>query len=301
MGKIILVGLLALLAGCDRGSVYSEPVPGAPPNPASSSTVELRSMLPAEARPVGVAITPNGKRYVLDQRSGFYEVGSLSARLVLNVSGFSGLELTDVVALDDNRFAFTAENDGFLFDLRTNDFVSYFCYLPSLPPEPMAGTGGGPGVAPVTTPLSISQALELEGVQVKQRTESVAYNPDSLQLFAQPRTFRLDTGAIAGSELFVFDDGGGEPVRVEPMSSATYVAGGMATLPGDRLLLGARNRIDELRRVIALDPDSLQSELVPVRALDSAIDITGMARTPSGELWILDGAAQRLIRIDGAL
>ncbi|HEY6077970.1 MAG TPA: hypothetical protein VIW29_04165, partial [Polyangiaceae bacterium] len=101
---------------------------------------------------------------------------------------------------------------------------------------------------------------------------------------------------------FVFNDGGGEPVRVVPMSSATYVAGGMATLPGergviqlepsDRLLLGAGNRIDE---------PSLQGELQPVRVLDAAIDITGMARTPSGELWVLDGAAQRLLRIDGAL
>jgi hypothetical protein len=296
MGKIVLIGLLALLAGCDLGSQYSEPVPELPPNSASSSTLELRPMLPAEARPVGVAITPSGRRYVLDQRSGFYEVSSLGARLVLNVSGLSGVELTDVVALDDNRFAFTAENDGFLFDLRTNDFVSYFCYLPSQPSppqeEPMAGTAGGPAVVPVATPLSISQTLELQGVEVKQRTESVAYNPDTLQLFAQPRTFRLDTGAIAGSELFVFNDGGGEPVRVVPMASATYVAGGMATVPGDRLLLGVANRIDEL---------SLQGELRPLRALDSAIDIAGMARTPSGELWILDGAAPRLLRIDGVL
>jgi hypothetical protein len=196
-----------------------------------------------------------------------------------------------VVALDADRFAVTAENDGFLLNLRTKELTSYFCYLPSVPPpvdEP-GGVAGGPSQPPISTPLSISQTLELQGVAVKQRTESVALNPDTRQLFAQPRTIRLDTGGVAGSELFVFAEGGGEPIQVLPLAQTDFVAGGMVAAPGNRLLLGAGSAIFET---------TLSDGLKVVRQLDQAIEIAGMARAPDGSIWVLDSASSRLLKVE---
>jgi hypothetical protein len=288
MKRAFLIGLMVALAGCDRGSA-TEPDDG-PAAPTSTTNVELRTLFPSGAVLVGVTVTPNGKRYVLDQRSGLYEVGASSAKLVFNTTGLNGVELTDVVALDDDRFALTAENDGFLYDTRTQAFTSYFCYLPSPPAQPqdMPAAGGSPSQVP-TPPLSVSQTLQLNGISVKQRTESVAFNPDTRQLFAQPRTTRLDDGSIAGSELFVFNEAGGEPIRVLPFASTDFAAAGMVAAPGDQLLLASGSNIYEA---------TLDGELKLYQRLDSAIDITGMARAPDGGVWLLDGAAERLIRFD---
>jgi hypothetical protein len=295
MRNIFLIGLVLALAGCDRGSATeSDTTP--PPPTGSASDVQLANLLPAGAVLVGVTITPDGKRYVLDQRSGLYELGESSASLVFNTSGLNGVELTDVVALDNDRFALTAENDGFLYDKRTQAFESYFCYLPSAPPnDPMPGGGGssagagGSPTQPVTPPISISQSLELNGIAVKQRTESVAFNTGTRQLFAQPRTTRLDNGSMAGSELFVFNEGGGQPIQVLPFVDTSFVAGGMVSAPGNRLLLGAKNVVYEV---------TLDGSFTPRLTLEAGVDISGMAASPNGTLWLLDSASQRLLKLD---
>ena len=76
-------------------------------------------------------------------------------------------------------------------------------------------------------PPSVSQMLRSEGIEVKERTESVAFNPDTFQLFAQPQQIRLDTGEVMGSELFIFSDGGGQPIAVQSMPNLSFIAGGM--------------------------------------------------------------------------
>ncbi len=284
MTKLGLLALVVVLAGCERGTLSTEGV-----EETSHSKVELTKLLPPDSVVVGATIAPDGKRYVLDQRSGLYEIQGSSARLVLNVTGLGGVQLTDVVALDSWRFALTAENDGSLFDARTGQLDSYFCYLPSPPttPEPgPMGQGGGPPI--VLAPLSISQTLQLEGVAVSQKTESVAFNPNTRQLFAQPRTVRLDSGAVAGSELFVFAEAGGEPVRVVPIPDPAFVAGGMVVVPGDRLLLGAKSIVYEL---------SLDGQVFALRELDEAVDIRGMTLDENGDVWILDGAARQLVKL----
>jgi hypothetical protein len=289
-----LIGLVVALSGCDLGTTS----PDAPEPPASeqASTLDLARRMPPDAQLVGVAITPAGKRYVLDQRSGLYEVNEAAATLRFNTTGLAGIELTDVVALDESRFALTAENDGFLLDLDSGQLSTYFCYLPALPPDDPANNPGGTAgsasmvpTTPVSGPLSISQTLRMQGVEVSQRTESVAFNPDTKQLFAQPLTIRLDTGAVAGSELFIFDEGGAEPVQVLSMSEASFVAGGMTTL-GNRLLLGSERSIFE---------QLWSGTRARLATLDGAVDIAGMARAPDGTVWVLDGRAKRLIRVDG--
>ncbi len=288
MARVFLIGLLVTLSGCEVETSPSGET-------TSSSEIRLRELLPADAVLVGVTVAPDGKRYVLDQRSGLYEIGDNEAKLVFNATGLNGVELTDVVALDADRFALTAENDGFLFDARTQTFASYFCYLPAPPPESPEGSagsassGGSPSVEPVPSPISVSQTLQLEGIAVTQRTESVAFNPGTRQLFAQPRTIRLDTGSAAGSEVFVFNEAGGQPISVIPLSDASFVAAGMVVAPGDRLLLGAGSDLFEV---------TLDGGFQPLRQLDGAIDITGMARAPNGDVWLLDGAGLRLIKLE---
>jgi hypothetical protein len=269
--KPFIFGLLFAISGCavDRGA---RDVAGA------ESETSLRGLLPDNAVLVGVTVTPDGKRYVLDRRSGLYELGDSSATRVWDTTSLSGIELTDVVALENERFAVTAENDGFLLNVREHSFSSYFCYVPSTPQPP-------------AKPISVSQTLALEGIAVKQRTESVAFNPDSLQLFAQPQTVRLDTSTVAGSELFVFDQTGGQPIQVFSLDPS-FVAGGMVAASGGRLIVGAGNEIFEL---------SSSGELTLLRELDASITITGMASSPNGELWVLDAAGQRLVAVRGVL
>jgi hypothetical protein len=271
--KYRLVGLVLALAGCDLGE--SAEAPDVPP---AQSELSLRGVVPDDALLVGVTEAPSGRRYVLDRDSGLYELGS-SSPLVWNTTGLTGIELTDVVALDDERFAVTATNDGFLFDARNHGLSSYFCYLPALPSEPQGQT------------VSVSQMLQQQGIAVEQRTDSVAFNPDTQRLFAQPRTFRLDTGAVAGSELFVFSSSGGQPIQVVPLGP-DFVTGGMAATITGRLLLGSHNLIYEVE---------LSGAISVFRELDSAFEITGMSATPKGELLILDGPGQRLLTLRGAL
>jgi hypothetical protein len=272
MAKIQLVGLLALLCGCGAEAPAPAPAPGAD----WKSNLSLGGLVPNDAELVGVTIAPDGARYVLDRRLGIYEVTDDKASLVWNTSGLG--EFTDLVALDEQRLAVTAVNDGFLFDLKTHTFSSYFCYLPSLPPS---GS---------TDPGSVSAQLQSQGIAVEQRTESVAFNAQTEQLFAQPQTTRLDTGAVAGSELFVFAPGGGQPIQVRALPSE-FVANGMVSL-GDRLILGANRTLYEA---------TLDGQFNAVADLGAATQVSGLARAPNGSLWILDGLAKRLTKFEGTL
>ena len=269
IARVFGLALLLALGGCDVGRSSAE---------ASPTTTSELGALPADAQLVGVAITPSGKRYVLDQRSGLYRIDAAGAVLVFNTTGLAGLEFTDIVALDDTHFALTAENDGFLFDLSTGNLSSYFCYLPP-PPQ------GEQGSSQPATLISVSQTLQLAGIAVSQRTEAVAFNPNTRQLFAQPRTTRLDTDSIAGSELFVFDPAGGEPISVFSLDSG-FVAKGMVVID-DRLFLGSGSSLWEAA------PDGA---LTRVGEVDSSIDLNGMARAPDGALWLLDGKGRRLVK-----
>jgi hypothetical protein len=66
---------------------------------------------------------------------------------------------------------------------------------------------------------------------VKQRTESVAFNPNTRQLFAQPRTIRTDTGSVEGSEVFVFAEAGESRLPCCHWQTAPSLQGGWSRCP----------------------------------------------------------------------
>ncbi len=274
-GRWIAAAALLALGACGT----SDPPAPPPPQGDFRSSIDLTTRLPANADPVGVAASPEGQLYVLDRNNGLYRIEGAGATLVFPAS--ASAQLTDVVALGDERFALTAVNDGYMLDLHNQTFLSYFCYLPALPPDP-AGDPGGPTVIP-----TVSTQLRSQGIEVEERTESVAFSPESLQLFAQPQTFRLDTGQVMGSELFVFSDGGGQPIAVQSMPSPSFIAGGMLAVDGQRLLLGSRNQI------YTMDQGAGPTL---TRTFDPSIDISGLARDTSGYLLLLDRAGRRLLQ-----
>jgi hypothetical protein len=137
---------------------------------------------------------------------------------------------------------------------------------------------------------SISQELRAQGIAIVERTEAVAVNAGSGQIFAQPRTLRIDGAGVAGSELFVFDTSGGQPTATRRFERTEFVAGGAAFVFQTSLVLGSGSSLyisegwaDDVRRIAS----------VP-----GASDITGMASLPSGNLLVLDGPGKRLIELD---
>ena len=274
--RLIAVAALLSLGACDGSQLDPDPAGGE-----FKSQVNLAPLLPANADPVGIAVSPEGKRYVLDRNSGLYELGAGTARLVYDTP--DSLEVTDVVALGSDRFAVTAVNDGYMLDLHNQSFSSYFCYLPADMPT---GPGGTPTVVP-----SVSQTLRSQGIEVQERTESVAFNPVTLQLFAQPQTIRLDTGEVAGSELFTFAESGGQPIAVITMPELRFIAGGMVAVDGVRLLLGRGNAIYEMTGSPTPGPNMVR------QLADGTINIAGLALDTDGDLLVLDRAGRRLLEM----
>jgi len=260
------------------------------------AVTELGALFPASAALVGVALVPGSDRpYVLDARAGLYELTGDGAKLVFDLpasrvlggsaDGAPPAELTDV-AFDIWRFqaegtlgfALTAENDGFLLSLPSGSLTSHFCYLP-------------PATDWVTTSTpSVSQELREQGIQVAERTEAVAVSDLSGQIFAQPRTVRMDGAGVAGSELFLFDTGGGQPVGTRRFERIDFVAGGAAFLGQLALVLGSGDGL-----YVTLGwADDVQR----VATLSGVREITGIATLPSGNLLVLDGPNERLLEVD---
>lgn len=254
------------------------------------------AQLPAQAELTGVAIDPmTAQLYVLASRHGIYRVEASSASLVFDlqqadVLGPDGLsttspeELTDLVAVAREEglgFVVTAENDGFMVWPGEHRLWSYFCYLPEfvgpVPDEPQV--------------LTASQELRAQGVDVIERTEAIAVDPNSGDIYAQPRTLRLEDRAVMSSELFLFDSAGGDaPYAALRFDDLDFVAGGMAAHSDFTLLVGQDEHL------------FVSTEFGRLRWANSLdATITGLALNErSGELVVLDGPGRRLIVLDYA-
>lgn len=267
------------------------------PNLQPQSSRELGAYFPPQVELVGVALDArdaSAQPYVLDARTGLYQLTSSGAQQVFDlrasrVSGGTGdgsppVELTDV-AFDLARsleretpsFAITAENDGFALDLPGATLESYFCYLPrTFAP------------APAST-QSVSQELRQQGIAVVERTEALALNPVTRQIVAQPRTLRLDGGGVAGSELFVFDAAGGDPIGSWRLERTEFAAGGAAFQLGTYLAFGFGSDL--------YFTGDWGSDVVRQLHLVGVEKITGLAARENGDLLVLDGPQRRLLEI----
>lgn len=178
------------------------------------------------------------------------------------------------------RFVLTAENDGFLLSLPSAALTSHFCYFPSLTDE-----------AATPTPPGVSQELRAQGIPIVERTEAVAVNDGSGQIFAQPRTLRMDGAGVAGSELFVFDTAGGQPTGTRRFERTDFAAGGAAFVFQTSLVLGSGSSL-----YITLDWDD---DVRRIARVAGGSEITGMASLRGGNLLVLDGPSKRLLELDG--
>jgi hypothetical protein len=261
------------------------------------ASTDLAAFFPEDAQLVGVAIDPRqagNLPVVLEARTGLYQLGTAGAQLVFDLrasrvfggtgDGSPPVELTDV-AFDVERaqqtgqqsFALTAENDGFALALPSTRLDSYFCYFPSRV-QPL------PGPAP-----SLSQELREQGVAVVERTEAVALNPITSQIVAQPRTLLLDSGGVAGSELFVFDAAGGQPLGTWRLERSEFAAGGAAFLEQTYLTLGFGADL--------YFTGGWGETVVRQLHLSGVERITGLATQPDGDLLVLDGPTRRLLEV----
>jgi hypothetical protein len=294
--RAALVSALTLLSlACAQGErTRDQPLPSGGPDPSTppppleafgSGTVDLSPWFPGDSQLVGVAVGARGERYILDQKTGLLRLGADgTGELVLDTGNLErryglspGLVWTDVVGYGEDRFLITAENDGFLLDLWAGTFNSYFCYFPAT------------DVGSLEPPMSISQELDRQGIPVAQRTNSVAFNRDTGDIFAQPQTLRLDRASdgVAGSELFVFSSTGGQPVLVQPLSDLGFSAGGMVA-DRSRLILGFGNALYQ----IAGDVPEV------VFQLEDDVVVTGLALTDDRSLLVLDGPSRRLLQLE---
>jgi hypothetical protein len=101
----------------------------------------------------------------------------------------------------------------------------------------------------------------------------------------------MDTASVAGSELFVFDSTGGQPIGTRRFERSDFVAGGAAFLFQSSLVLGSG---DGLYVSGGWTSDARHVATV------SGVAITGLASLPSGNLLVLDGPGKRLLELDPA-
>jgi hypothetical protein len=74
MVRLAVIGAIVFFAACE-GTVNQPPAMTEKPWNAETRL----DMLPADALPVGIAVTPSGRRYVLDRRHGLYELNGVMA------------------------------------------------------------------------------------------------------------------------------------------------------------------------------------------------------------------------------
>lgn len=141
----------------------------APPSQEPQGQVDLRAAFgSADVQPIGLAIAPNGDRFIFDETSGLYRLDGDVATPVVPMSALPDpgpeapvrFPVTDIVALGANQFAITAIGDGYLLDTSAMTLVQHFCYVPDSLPEYLV-----------------------------QRTDALAYDAATDKLLAQPLTF----------------------------------------------------------------------------------------------------------------
>jgi hypothetical protein len=259
-----------LLALTFAGAACGGPrVPGEPQKP--ENRTDLRRALSADdVDVVGVAF--DRAPYVLDAKLGLYRIETdgtgtrivdletLSARAPLQES------LTDLAAIGGGRFALTALNDGFVYDMESGAFEQHFCYEP--------GWIGD----------------RFDPVPVVQSTHSVAVDAAGNRIYAQPQTLeRDDRDEVLLSQVGVWDLETGTELEWYDVPDADFFAGGMM-VERDHVVLLAEG--DVIHRF-----DLLSGVMEPITQIDGVSEIRGLAQNAEGKLLVLDGIADEVVMV----
>jgi hypothetical protein len=253
------IGVVAIGAGCT-----TDPKPTAQP----AGRLDLRQAIGvADASPIGVAVTPDGVRYVMDETRGLYQIEGESAVAVMPMSALPTpdvpikLPITDLVAISRGVFALTAIGDGYILDTAAQTLTQKFCYLPDGTPS-----------------------------YLTQRTDAIAYDADRDQLYAQPLTFDPE-GVLQYSQLAGYMRTTGTAVVWYGVDNSV-AAGGMAIIPDTGLVLGQDAHLDRF------DPDTSKTVPWDDLARYGVESIQGLAIDRStGSLLVVDGASDELVEI----
>lgn len=259
---------VALLVMAVTGCASEAPTPFEP-----RSRVDLRQAIAsgADVHAIGVAVTPDGQRFVFDESLGLYRIDGSAATEVVRMDRLPApavpvqLPFTDVVAVAPGVFALTAIGDGFLLDTSAMTMTQHFCYVPE-------------GTPPDLT----------------QRTDAIGYDPALDRIYAQPRTFEAG-GNLLGSQLagYLRDTGGLTEWREVGFDVA---AGGMAVVPDLGLVLGQGSLLD---RYDVSDPQTLRVDRVTDLGSIGVSSIQGLAYDATARtLIVLDGATDELVELD---
>ena len=257
--RTVLVGA-ALLAGCaDQAGMPQAPV----------ARIDLRAAFGVTAiEPVGIAVAPNGDRFVFDQTLGLYQLVDGAAQPIVPMSAMPdpGTPITppftDITAIAPGQFALTAIGDGFVLDTTAMTLRQRFCYLPEGTP-----------------------------VDLEQQTAAIAYDADLDQLYAQPVTVDAQ-GVFQRSQLASYHRDTGASIQWYDVGGAV-AATGMAVLPERGLVLGQGAHLDrfDLASGVMIPLDSL--ERYGVQSIDGlAVD------RAAGTLLMVDRSTAELVEIE---
>lgn len=166
----------------------------------------------------GIAFDPSGRLLALHQSGRVIDVQN-NAQVWRSETTPTRYGFTDLVAIREDALALTAMSDGYLLDLTSGLLWQHFCYEPGW-------MSGAPG-----NPVQISRALALA--------------PSESRLYAQPVTMEQQgAGPVTASYIAAYDLEGGVDLTWWQFPERSFIAGGLAVLPGEgptQLLLGNQN------------------------------------------------------------
>lgn len=246
----LAIGLFALLAGCTDGGGGERPEP-------SQLDLRLAMQTAADIKPIGLAIAPDGQRFVFEETTGLYRLDGERAVAVVPMSAMPDpgptaplkLPFTDLVAVAPHVFAITAIGDGYLLDTEAMTLRPHFCYVPD------------------GTPSNWTQ-----------RTDAVAFDPARGRLYAQPLTY--EGTALLSAQIAAYDSDSGQDV--DWFTTTTDVAAtGMVAIPDVGLVLGQGSRLSrfDLKPSVPVPLDDLSR--FGVRSID------GLAFDPAARALVV--------------
>ena len=262
--------LTLAVSGCEAGTNG--------PGPVDASLVLERHALTSAGQAldlVGVAVDPmTGARFVLDRSNNLYDLspeGDLSLRLDLK-EVWGAEPLHDLCAVSDTELYTVAPENGLKLNLDTEEATSHFCIVPAM-----------------------EEWEENPWDELRHETHAIACDLASATIYAQPQTVPRDESdpTPERSEVSTYDLPSGADLSWTELPSELFLAGGMAVLSDDVLVLGRDADLLTFDMVTAelaplMDLRSVGIERIEGLAVDAELQTLLVADGHDGELVTLD-------------